>query len=218
MATRSRRDEAGVVGVILALVIVFALVAVVELTRTLQAAQQINLHVIDITGSVKGANSHLNTGCSPSQPCSDTLPVLSQTETIVAQINDAARPLSGQAGEILTNVTSINSTASQILATATSINGTVHAINTVAGTINTSVHAIAGSIAGVNATVIGIRGAPGLGIVGINNRADTAINVVAAIKGDTGTIAGQASGILAQAHAIACDRVLGLTVPLSSTC
>jgi flagellin-like protein len=218
MTARSRRGEAGVVGVILALVIVFALVAVVELTRTLQAAQDINLHVIDITGSVKGANSHLNTGCSPSRPCTDTLPVLSQTETIVAQINDAAKPLSGQAAEILSNVNSINSTASQILATATSINGTVHSINTVAGTINTSVHAIAGSIAGVNSTVLGIRGAPGVGIIGINNRADTVINLVEAIKSDTGTIAGQAGGILAQAHAIACDRVLGVTVPLSSTC
>ena len=84
------------------------------LTRTLEAAQTINTRVMDITGSVKGANSHLNTGCDPTKSagCTDALPVLSQTETIASQINDAAKPLSGQAAQILNSVNSIDATAS----------------------------------------------------------------------------------------------------------
>jgi hypothetical protein len=152
------------------------------------------------------------------------LPVLDQTEAIVAQINDAAQPLTGEVGQTLTAVTSINTTAAQILASASSINGTVHSINNLAGSINTSVNSIGGSINGINATVLAIRGSPvpgspyASGVVGINNRADTVIALVKAIKGDTGTINSQAGGILTQAHDISCDRVLGLTGPLSSTC
>ena len=224
MTGRMRRSESGVVGTILTLVIVFALIAVVDLTRTLQAAQDINIRVVNITGSVQGANGHLNTGCNPGQPCDNSLPVLDQTETIVAQINDAAKPLAGEAGQILTDVQSINATSTEILARATSINGTVHSINNTAISINGSVNAIGASINGINAAVVAIRGAPvsgspfASGIIGINNRADTVIALVNAIKGDTGTIRAQAGGILTQAHSIACDKVLGLTGPLSTTC
>ena len=41
---------------ILTIVIVFALIAVVELTRTLGGRQTIDTRVMDITGSVKGAD------------------------------------------------------------------------------------------------------------------------------------------------------------------
>jgi hypothetical protein len=223
MPKRAIIKSGGIGYIILPLVIVFALVAVVELTRTLIAAQTINFRVIDITGSVKGANGHLNTGCDPAQSCDTALPVLTQTESIVAQINVAAKGLAGETGQIVTTVNNINATASQILATATSINGTVHSINTVAGSINSSVNAIGASISGVNAAVVAIRGAPApgpfqSGVTGINNRADAVITLVSAIKGDTGSIRSQAAAILTQAHGIACDRVLGITGPLSTTC
>jgi hypothetical protein len=210
-----RRDELGIVGVILTLAIVFALVAVVELTRTLEAAQKINTTVLDITASVSGANSHLNTGCPSAAPCQTTaLPVLAQTEDIAAQINTAAKPLSGQAGQVLDAVNSINTTASAILANASSINSTVHGINS-------SVNSINGSIQGVNSDVVAVKGTGGLGsgVSDIDHRADVIIDLVNGIKGDTGTITVQAGGILTQATLICHDRltVLGL-VPLSTIC
>ncbi len=208
-----KHDERGIVGVILTIVIVFALVAVVELTRTLEAAQQINTRVQDITGSVKGANSHLNTGCDTTKAGScptDALPVLSQTETIAAQINDAAKPLSAQAGQILTSVNSINATASQILTTASSINQTVHSIGSAAGSINSSVNSIGASLNGVNADVTNIQ----QGVAAINNRADVIIGLVNGIKGDTGSINGLAGGILTQATGICKDRLAVLGIPL----
>jgi hypothetical protein len=224
MSRRTTRSESGVVGIILTLVIVFALVAVVELTRTLQAAQDINVRVVDITTSVSGADKHLNTGCDQGQGCSTALPALSQTGAIVAQIDIAAKPLAGEVGQIVTAVDSINATASQILSSARSINATVHSINGVAASINGSAKSIAGNIDGINATAIAIRGAPvpgsalPSGVIGINNRADTVIAFVNAIKGDTGTINAQAQGILTQARGISCDKVLRIVGPLSGTC
>lgn len=220
---RTERDESGVVGVILTLVIVWALVAVVMLTRTLQAAQQIDTRVVDITASVKGINGHLNTGCDPAQPSScnnQALPVLSQTETIAAQINDAAKPLTGQVGQVLSDVNNVNTTASSILATATSINGTVHSINGLALNIGSSVHSIAGSINGINGDVAAIKGSGGLdfGVIGINNRASLIIGLVNGIKGDTATITNQAGQILGQAQAICHDqpvKVAGGLLPVT---
>ncbi len=212
MRRPTRRDEKGLVGVILTIVIVFALIAVVQLTRTLEAAQQINTRVLDITGSVKGANSNLNTGCDPAKAagCSDALPVLSQTEAIVTQINDAAKPLSAQAGQVLTAANSINTSASAILATASSINGTVHAINSSVASIGSNVGSIAGSLNGVNADVSNVK----QGVADINTRADTIIGLVNGIKGDTGAISATAGGILTQAHGICADKVTVLVLGL----
>jgi methyl-accepting chemotaxis protein len=210
-----KRDERGLVGVVLTIVIVWALIAVVMLTRTLVAAQQIQSTVVGIKGSVNGANSHLNTGCNPGQAnntCSSTaLPVLTQTEALASQINDAAKPLTGQLGQVVTAANSINGTVSQILANATSINGTVHTINASATSIGGSVNQIGASLSGVNSDVINIQ----QGIVAINAKADTIIAVVQGIKGDTATINGQAGAILVQAQNICGDKLepLGLGIP-----
>ncbi len=204
----------GFVGLMLTLVIVFALVACVELTRTLVAAQAIDHQVTDITGSVKGANKNLNTGCDGTRDCTNVLPVLSQTATIVAQIDKAATPLTGELDQVVTAVHDINATSAQILTTAGSINSTVRSIHNVAGGINTSVNAIGASVNGISTTASAIR----VGAAGINTRADTVIGLVNGIKGDTGAINSQAGVILAQAHAISCDKVLGLAGPLSTTC
>ena len=44
------------------------------------------------------------------------VPVLDQTETIVAQINAAAKPLAGEAGQVLTDFQSIKATSTEIVA------------------------------------------------------------------------------------------------------
>jgi len=212
-----KHDERGLVGVVLTIVIVFALVAVVQLTRTLEAAQQINTTVKDITGSVKGANQHLSTGCDPAKTptCpAEALPVLSTTEGIVVQINDAAKPLSAQAGQVLNAVNSINTTASAILATASSINGTVHSIGSSAGSINASVNSIGASINGVNSAVTNIQ----QGVVGINQRADTIISLANGVKRDTGSINSLAGGILGQAQGICGDSLKLLTLQVLKVC
>jgi len=184
-----KHDEKGLVGVILT----------------------IDTTVQNITGSVQGANSHLNTGCTGSTTqCSDALPVLSQTETLASQINDAAKPLTGEAAQILTSVNSINGTASQILANATSINGTVHSINGLAGSINSSVQSINSSLSGVNGDVAGIKDQ----IVIINQNAQTITDIVVAIKGDTGNINATAAAIDTQAKGICADNLKLVGVPL----
>lgn len=189
-----RRDEDGVVGVVLTIVIVFALIAVIELTRTAIAAQQINTRVIDITGSVSSANQHLN-----------SVPELDKTNELAAQILVAAKPLSGQAQQIIEAATSINGSVQAIQGNAASINSTVHSIGGAVATIGSSVHTIGGTFTTLTPVVANIQ----QNIVAINQRVDVILGAVEGIKGDTGnitalvgapsqlgTIAGQAQGIL----------------------
>jgi hypothetical protein len=222
---RSRRhDESGIVGVILTVVIVWALVAVVMLTRTLQAAEQIDTRVTDITASVNGINGHLNTGCNTATPSTcdaQALPVLKQTEDLAVQIDTAAKPLTGQAGVILNDVNSINSSVTSILASVLSINGTVHSIGGLATSINGTVHTIQGSINAINADVVAIKGSGflGSGVISIDQRLDLALNTISAIKADTDTITTQAGQILGQATQICQRKVTVLaTIPLIGVC
>jgi len=216
MAPR-RRDENGVVGVTLTIVIIFALIAVIELTRTVVAAQQINHRVMDITGSVVGANAHLNTGCDTKTEggCSTTaLPALETTKQLTSQINDAAKNLSSQAGQILQSVNSINQTVAGpggIQANATAINGTVHGIDGSASSINSLVHSIGGTFNNLNPVVTSI----GSGVAAINGRVDNVMGSVNGIKGDTTVInakVGQAgtggNTIWGQAHGIECNPLV----------
>jgi methyl-accepting chemotaxis protein len=225
----TKHDEMGIVGVILTIVIVFALVAVVELTRTLEAAQQIDTRVIDITSSVSGANTHLNTGCLPAQPTTCNamaLPVLSQTVDIVKQIDTAAKPLTGQAGQILTDVNSINTSVSSILTTAQSINGTAKSIGGLAASIGASVNTIHSNLSAVNTDVVAIKGTAtpdlALGVNDIDQRVDIVLGLISpvnGIKADTATITAQAGAILVQAQHICNDTVTVLaTLPLTRIC
>ncbi len=215
MRRPTRRDERGLVGVVLTIVIVFALIAVVELTRTLEAAQSINTTVVGIRGSVSKIGNNLNTGCNAQTNAgcsSDALPVLNTTVDLVKQIDAAAKPLSGEAAQIITAATSINATVAQILKTASSINATVHSIGGAGGSIGASVNGINSSLGAVNVDVSQIKDQ----IVAINGHADAAAGLVNGIKGDTATINAQAGGIQDQAHRISCDHPV--LVPLSSTC
>ena len=109
--------QAGIVGLNLALVIAFALFAVIQLSRVTLAAKQIDDRVETITTDV-------GPGSNVSQ--------LDETEKLndVAQkaedILKAAQPLSGQAQTILDTVKNIDATASSILTNAEAINGSVN--------------------------------------------------------------------------------------------
>jgi hypothetical protein len=169
MLTRAqfrRRDEGGVVGFNLALTIAFALFAVIELSRVVLAATQIDDRVkVIITEVGPGSNvSRL-----------DETQKLNETGRMAEDILTAAQPLSGQ--------------AQQIIDTAKSIDGTVSKILTNAGEINTTVRGIDATTKALLPVVQNINGdnsfsAQKGGVAAIDMRAQNALPVVGGIQSD----------------------------------
>jgi hypothetical protein len=152
---RHRRGQAGVVGANLAITLAFALFAVIQLTRTTLAAEQIDDRVKTIVGEVGPIDTDL-----------DEVPKLDETDRIAKEISRAAAPLSAQAEEILTAARSIDGTVSSILGNAGSINGTVRSIR--------------GNLGALQPVVVSINN----GVERINRQADEAIVLVRRIKVD----------------------------------
>lgn len=150
-----RRGEEGIVALNLAMTLAFALFAVIQLSRTTLAAQQIDDRVDVIVGEVEPIDEELT-----------NVPKLDQTDSIAKQILTAAQPLSGQAEEILATAKSIDSTVSSIQGNAVSINGTVRSIQ---GTAN----ALAPVVVEINN-----------GVAAINGRVDRILGLVEGIKLD----------------------------------
>ena len=171
MRTRRLGGEAGVVGANLAIVLAFALFAVIQLTRTTIAAEQIDERVEVIVGEVNPINEELN-----------NVPLLDETDRMAAEILRAAQPLSGQAGEIITTAQSIDGTVSNILGNAASVNGTVRNIN---GTLSS----LAPVVRSIND-----------GVAAINGRADRIIALVRGIQGDTGNVLAEVGGASPAGH------------------
>ncbi len=166
MSRMSVRSERGIVGFNLALVIAFALFAVIELSRVVLAATQIDDRVkVIITEVGPGSNvSRL-----------DETQKLNETGRMAEEILAAAQPLSGQ--------------AQQIIDAAKSIDNTVSAINTNAGEINQTVRSINATASALLPVVQNIHGDESInaqtgGVAAINKRAQTAIPVVAGIQQD----------------------------------
>ena len=144
MLSHSRRPrrfagQAGVVGANLAITLAFALFAVIQLTRTTLAAEQIDDRVETIVGETEPIDTDL-----------DEVPKLDETDRIAKQILAAARPLSAQADQILAAATSIDTTVSGILGNATSINGTVRAIRGNLGALQPVVVSINNEVERIN--------------------------------------------------------------------
>jgi hypothetical protein len=159
------RGEKGIVGFNLALTIAFALFAVIELSRVVLAATQIDDRVkVIITEVGPGSNvSRL-----------DETQKLNETGRMAEDILAAAQPLSGQ--------------AQQIIDTAKSIDSTVSLINTNAGEINTTVKSINSTVSALLPVVRNINGdgrnATTGGVAYTNMRAQAALPVVAGIQSD----------------------------------
>jgi len=170
---RRRRDEGGIVAVNLVLFLGFALYAVVQLTRTTLAAQQIDERVVVITKEVGPIDQNL-----------DQVPKLDLTNDTAKKIKVAADPLTGEAGEIITAAASINGTVSDILQNAETINGTVKQIASNVGSISGSVRTIGGNATTLTATVNDIRG----GVAAINRRVDIIISLAIPIRSDLGNV------------------------------
>ena len=177
---RRKDDEGGIVAVNLVLFLGFALYAVVQLTRTTLAAQQIDDRVVVITKEVGPIDQNLN-----------EVPKLDLTNETAAKIKLAADPLSKEAQNIIDAAKSIDGTVTDINNNAQDINGTVKGISGNVGSIIGSVRSIGGNASSLDGTVSRIRGrsgGPGVGVAGINNRVDIIINLASAIRGDLGNV------------------------------
>jgi len=177
---RRKDEEGGIVAVNLVLFLGFALYAVVQLTRTTLAAQQIDDRVVVITKEVGPIDQNLN-----------EVPKLDLTNETAAKIKLAADPLSKEAQNIIDAAKSIDGTVTDINNNAQDINGTVKGISGNVGSIIGSVRTIGSNVNSLNGTVSNIRGrsgGPGVGVAGINNRVDIIINLASAIRGDLGNV------------------------------
>jgi len=170
---RRGEDEGGVVAINLVLFLGFALFAVVQLTRTTLAAQQIDERVIVITHEVKPIDQNL-----------DQVPKLDLTNDTAGKIRVAASDLSAQAGNIIDAAKSIDGTVSDINRNAATINGTVKAIGGNVNGIAGSVRTIGSNVNSLNGTVSNIR----TGVADINKRVDVIIGLASAIRGDLGNV------------------------------
>jgi hypothetical protein len=135
MRPRRLVGQSGVVGANLAIVIAFALFAVIQLTRTTIAAEQIDDRVKVIVGEVGPIDQELN-----------NVPLLDETDRMAADILRAAQPLTGQAGEIITTAQAIDAKVVSILGNATvkGINGNLSALQPTVRSINEGVATING--------------------------------------------------------------------------
>ncbi len=188
------RDEHGIVAANLAITIGFALFAVIELTRTLIAANSIDDRVKVIVGEVAPINTDL-----------DQVAKLDETARMAGEIMNAARNLSGQAGQIVDITASIDRTGSDILSAATSINGVVKGINgnvnnilADVGPINQSARGINSDLSQVLPEVVAIDD----GVAGINRRADVVISRTIPIDEDLTNVDNLVRSIAVSAESI----------------
>ncbi len=151
-------------GIVLVIVIAWALAAVLMLTGTLLNAREIKDDVTVINSQVSPIDQDLK-----------SVALAAETVKISAAINVAAQPLTGQATQILqaarridasartilTTAGQINQTARQINGTVTQINGTVVSINGKVAAIGGAVGSISGLVASIGGRVASIHNAVG---------------------------------------------------------
>jgi hypothetical protein len=180
MAMRERSATLGLApslpGIVLVVVIVWALAAVLMLTGTLVNAREIdntlpliNAQVLPIDEDVKNVE------------------LAEETARLTAQIRDAAAPLSDQADRIIAEAGKIDRNAASILVTARAINETATTINGNVLAINDTVSAINGNVVSINGTVNSIGG----NVSSINSR-------VGSVGADVASINARARSILAK--------------------
>jgi hypothetical protein len=166
LVNRNREDESGIVGFNLAVVIAFALYAVIQLSRVVLAGSQIDDRVkVIITEVGPGSNvSRL-----------DETQKLNETGRMAEEILVAAQNLSARAGTIIETAQSIDGTVSDILKNASEINTTVKSIDGITRQLQPVVQNIHGDES---------MSAQTGGVAAINKRAALATPVVNGIQSD----------------------------------
>ncbi len=176
-------DECGLAGKILVGVIAWALGAVLLLTNTLVAAQQIDTRVDRITHTVGPIDHDL-----------DAVNLAAETDRIAQEILAAAKPLSGQVDQVVQATAGIDSSAKSINTAvgqigdavngidqnARAINGNVLDINRTVKDINGTAKAISGTVIGIDGNVAGI----GEAVKGIGGNLATVLGVVQEARGE----------------------------------
>ena len=168
---RGIRSDRGQAGIALIIVIAWALSAVLVLTRTLVAAQEINSKVTVITGDL--ASSKHDTSY---------VAQLNQTEQTANSILAAAQPLTGQLEVIKNTAAHIDQEVDGITPPVQSINGLVH---TIQGQVATILNTVNGGSSSISAILATIR----------NSQSSVILTDVNKIKSDTGPIAQNVVGI-----------------------
>ena len=140
-------NEAGLAGQILVGIVAWALAAVLMLTNTLIAAQQIDNRVDRITHTVGPIDHDL-----------DSVNLAAETNRIAGEILTAANPLSGQAQQIVDATASIDASAKSINDDVLQIGESVNGIGTNAGSINGNVTEINKTVKDINGTAKAISG------------------------------------------------------------
>lgn len=173
------RDDRGAVAINLVVVLGFALYAVIQLTRTTIAAEQIDDRVVSITASVEPIEESLT-----------NVPKLDQTDATAAQILVAAEPLSAHLDGVIESAGSIESTVDLINENAGTINGTVGSINGAVSSIRGTVNSIGGNIDGVLSTAREID----VGVAAINGRVDRVTALARPIRADLANVLAEVGG------------------------
>lgn len=168
---RGIRSDRGQAGIALIIVIAWALSAVLVLTRTLVAAQEINSKVTVITGDL--SSSKHDTGY---------VAQLNMTEQTASSILAAAQPLTGQIAVIQSTAAHIDQEVDGITPPVQSINGLVHTIH---GQVGAILNAVNGGSTSIEQTLATIRG----------SQSSVILTDVQHIKADTSNIVNNVVGI-----------------------
>lgn len=191
---RGIRSDRGQAGIALIIVIAWALSAVLILTRTLVAAQEINNKVTVITGDL-----------SSSKHDTSYVAQLNMTEQTASSILAAAQPLTGQLAVVQTTAAHIDQQVDGITPPVQTINSTVH---TIRGQVSSILNAVNGGPTSIEQKLAAIKG----------TQSSVILSDVVKIKADTGNIVNNVVGIegdfcgLTSAGAGQGLSILGITV------
>ena len=167
-------------GILLVVIIAWALAAVLMLTGTLVNAREID-KVLPL----------INNQVSPIDKDLDNVKLAAETARITVRIRKAATPLVGQTDRIIAEAQNIDKTAESILGTATAINQNAGAINETAGAINGNVRAINGRVSTINGNVVSINDTVNsiqANALSINDTVDSIDGSVTSINARVGSI------------------------------
>lgn len=177
---RERRPTLGLApilpGIVLVVVIVWALAAVLMLTGTLVNAREIDDTLPLINKEVKPIDQDL-----------DNVKLAEETARISGRIRVAAEPLVGQTDRIITVARNIDGRVVNILQTAQAINQTAKSINGKVKSINSTVSSINGNVVSINDTVSSILG----NALTINRTVDSIGSRVTTINARVGSVFGR---------------------------
>jgi len=135
-------------GLLLVIIIFWALAAVLMLTGTLINAREID-DTVDVINSQVAASDGIDQDL-------DNVRLAAETNRLTIRIRRRAAPLTGQANQIIGAASSIDRRAKSILNTAQSINQTAGSINQTVRSIGGNVQSIGSTVVSINATVNGI--------------------------------------------------------------